>query len=69
MARVVIRVITFITFCAEKLFLHEPRPSGVMDYKFGVHRGQEVGCPVGNDIHHHHHQFIWIKPNTNAKAM
>jgi len=18
---------------------------------------------------HHHHQFIWIKPNTNAKAM
>jgi len=19
--------------------------------------------------HHHHHQFIWIKPNTNAKAM
>ena len=20
-------------------------------------------------VHHHHHQFIWIKPNTNAKAM
>jgi len=35
--------------------------------------GHETG---GQDIYrlkidyiHHHHQFIWIKPNTNAKAM
>jgi len=34
-----------------------------------VIRGTAVGKNLCHDRNHHHHQVIWIKPNTNAKAM